>query len=58
LSKSGDESGARATLREYLEREPEGRWVVETRRALAALGESSGGDSDAGDASSGESSGG
>jgi tetratricopeptide (TPR) repeat protein len=43
LSKSGDADGARAALRDYLGREPEGRWVAETERALAALGGPSGG---------------
>jgi tetratricopeptide (TPR) repeat protein len=43
LSRSGDTEAARAALREYLEREPQGRYVVETERALAALAPPSGG---------------
>ncbi len=34
---AGDLAGARATLDEYLEREPDGRWKAETKAALAAL---------------------
>lgn len=43
LSKTGDAEGARAALRDYLEREPQGRFAPETRRALEALGGDSGG---------------
>jgi tetratricopeptide (TPR) repeat protein len=34
---SGDVDGARATLEDYLAREPDGRWAKETRAALLAL---------------------